>query len=402
MPYSMIRTEDGFPLVIDQDGRLHEHISRYLMYLYDVRVLELSTVYFQASRLVHWLNFLDDNGIELYSVTRRTILEYRKKNQEDDMSESSNNLRMSDACHFYWFAQNDKGWCSGVIGINNMIKGRSYRIVVRKPTSHLTEFHMPFLLKVPRREKQHVPTSDDIAKLKEALYESTSSSAILHKEELNARNQLMVRWMCEGALRREEVVELRKDDIPKFIRDGNEDRLYKVTLKHGTKYGKTRTIEVEASLIKETHNFIDFDREEITKLDPPTVFVSSNTNGNGSLKPSTLTDLLTDVCEDVPPHGCRRYSLTRKACILYRIERAKAKSNERYQIDEKAVLDKVAQFAGHADASTTTQFYIDLARVLTLDDNALECLEDRERALRSELAEIKAQKEAHKGMLIAV
>ncbi|CAM5195499.1 hypothetical protein ALON55S_07174 [Alishewanella longhuensis] len=211
----------------------------------------------------------------------------------------------------------------------------------------------------------------------------------------------MVRWMSEAGLRRQEVTSLHISDIQaiKHSETLNYDKdvtLIPIVVSRGTKFGKPRVVEVEASLIVETLNFIEVERTEFPNHHKvKTVFVSASVGeGLGEIKPGSITNLIRQyehVYADATPHALRRFAISRRATLLYRIERLKTKNNEKYKIDELAILMKLRVFSGHESADTTLKYYMDLAKVISLDEKEISVLEARRNELFNELSEINSQ-----------
>jgi integrase len=404
MPYSAIQTSSKIYLVINEHGKLAEHVTLYLRHCMKVLLNDPKTVSFDCGRLVEWLNYFKK---DLYEVTLNDLLEFRDS-QRQSLSASTINLKLSTICHFYWFARS-KGWCASyLIGINNMIRKERYAIPVEPVTRGGSHFKIPFLLPVPPSRIKSIPTAEQLLKIKDAIAEDCENSGHALSIELNVRNQLMVRWMSEAGLRRQEVTSLHVSDIQAIKGDEilNFDKdvtLIPIVISRGTKFGKTRVVEVEVSLIVETINFIDVERKEFPNHHKvKTVFVSASMGeGTGVIKPGSLTNLIREyehVYEGATPHAMRRFAISRRATLLYRIERLKAKNNEKYKIDELAILMKLRVFSGHESSDTTLKYYMDLAKVISLDEKEISALQARRNELYYELSEINSQIKASKNL----
>jgi integrase len=146
--------------------------------------------------------------------------------------------------------------------------------------------------------------------------------------------------------------------------------MIEVEITDGTKYRKPRTIQVLPRLIMDTREFFDLDRPLIQekyhrgKYDTKYIFISASYRSKDlSLTASSITDLITDVCDGkITPHSLRRYGLSTYATVLYQIERELIKNKEHAKVDEKIILLKLRDQAGHADFETTLKYYVDIAR----------------------------------------
>lgn len=377
----------------DENGFMHTYLNTYVNHLKINEHKELSTIGYEAARLVRWLNHLLENEVDLYLVTVDVLVAHRKKLEKLGLQPSTINHAITSICKFYWIAES-KGWCKNVIGFNDMAKRLYFAIPVT--VGKKTEYSLKgLLLTVPGKTIKDAPNGNDVAMLKDMLADQTLNSSLPYAQELNNRNQLMIRWMAEGGLRREELAELRIGDIPEPSKSVT---TIDVIISNVTKNDKIRTIKVLPNLIQETQDFIKYEREEINSDNTTHVFVSSSRTKKGKLIPQSVTDLLTDTELGISPHGLRRYALTRYACTLYRIERTKKKKNERYHIDTKSILTRLSNFAGHTSSETTLKFYVNLARVVTLDDKEINDLVERQNDLALELALITEQIETSKDM----
>ena len=197
MPYSSLQTSSNIYLVINEHGKLAEHVTLYLRHCMKVLLNDPKTVSFECSRLVEWLNYFKE---DLYDVTLNDLLEFRDKLRES-LSASTINLKLSTICHFYWYARS-QGWCgSHIIGINNMVRTERYAIPVEPVTRGGRYFKIPFLLPVPPSRIKPIPSSEQLIKIKDDIAENSEKSTHRLSLELNVRNQLIIRWMSEAGLR---------------------------------------------------------------------------------------------------------------------------------------------------------------------------------------------------------
>jgi site-specific recombinase XerD len=401
--FELLPATNGQHIIINESGVLQRHVTQYLLDLENIQCYERSYVRQIAYRLKAWLNWLGE--CDIYDVTDRLLCKYRDELKiSADLEAKAINYRISSVCAFYWYAENT-GLCSGVIGSNDMLKGRFYRIVVnltRQGSS--TNYTIPFLLGTVQQARKRIPSADEIAALKDGIADKTLECGHPLAEEINVRNQLMLRWMAEAGLRRLEVVSLPVSTIPTKFKPGT---MVMVTLTKGTKFNKLRDVEVESSLIQETLDYIAYERPEIVRKchaghDAGVVFVSTHSANCGTFTAQAITDLLDSVDSDISPHALRRYALTRYAAYLYRIQLLLYKSGEIAEIDRRSIELRLTQQAGHVKISTTFRSYVDVALAMTLSDSGISSLEENRILLQSQLSMITSQIEAAKSLATKV
>jgi integrase len=162
-----------------------------------------------------------------------------------------------------------------------------------------------------------------------------------------------------------------------------------VYLHLGTKNHKPRTIQVLPGLIKATLDFIEYDRPEIissrhkNRLDSGEVFVSASSKGSVGLTPQSITNLLAEV-GSISPHALRRYALTNYARHLFGIEQRLMEEGGKRGIDERRIELLLAQHAGHESFDTSIKYYVDVARMTSLDIQTTKILEERQIFLDTE------------------
>ena len=397
--FDLLPTKNGQHIVVDESGALQRHVTQYLLDLEIVQCHEKTYIRQIAYRLKAWLNWLGERDI--YDVTDRLLCKYRDElKNSGDLEAKTINYRISSVCAFYWYAENT-GLCRGVIGSNEMLSGRVFRIVVNRPRQgNSVNYEIPFLLGTVQQARKRIPSADEIAALKDGIADKTLESGLPLAEEINVRNQLMLRWMAEAGLRRLEVVSLPVNAIPtKFL----PNTMVMVTLTKGTKFKKVRDVEVESSLIQETLDYIEFERPEIVRKchaghDPGVVFVSTHNANGGIFTAQAITDLLDSVDSDISPHALRRYGLTRYAGYLYRIQQSLCKAGEIAEIDRRSIELRLTQQAGHEKISTTFRSYVDVAIAMSLSDSGISSLEESRILLQSQLAMITSQIETARSL----
>lgn len=397
--YELLPTKNGQHIVIDESGVLQRHVTQYLLDLESVQCHEKSYVRQIAYRLKAWLNWL--GARDIYDVTDRLLCKYRDELKiSGDLEAKAINYRISSVCAFYWYAENT-GLCRGVIGSNDMLSGRVFRIVVNLPRQGSSaNYKIPFLLGTVQQARKRIPSADEIAALKDGIADKTLECGHPLAEEINVRNQLMLRWMAEAGLRRLEVVSLPVSAIPTKFKPGT---MVMVTLTKGTKFSKVRDVEVESSLIQETLDYIAYERPDIVRKchaghDPGVVFVSTCKVNGGTYSAQAITDLLDSVDSETSPHALRRYALTRYAAYLYRIQLSLYKAGEIAEIDRRSIELRLTQQAGHKKVSTTFRSYVDVAIAMTLSDSGISSLEESRILLQTQLSMITSQIEAARSL----
>lgn len=363
--FELLQASSGVHIVVDDAGILQRDVSRYLRHLIKVKCLDWATVRNVGYVMKAWLNHHGDRCI--YDVTDYQLIEYRDHLKSGNNQPVSINQSLSALCAYYWHAEKNK-WCRGVIGSSDHHKKDDFfGITVDKPRlGSSSAYVIPFLLKVVKPPRARIPTSGQVAKFKDALADRALDGTNLLSEARNVRNQLMIRWMAEGALRCMEVVSLPVVDIPKEF---PADSMVQVTLTK-TKYMKIRDILVEASLIQETLDFINNERKVILREcnqghDCDEIFVSTQKK-QGAMTTKGVNELFRNVVTDLHPHALRRYALTRYAAYLYQIQQVRFRAGEIAQIDRRSIELELAQQAGHSNVSTTYRAYVDIAIAMVL------------------------------------
>ncbi|WP_351019525.1 site-specific integrase [Shewanella sp. AC91-MNA-CIBAN-0169] len=366
-----IELPEKTPVVMNNNGRVQRDISTWLQSLILFHNREEASVSQKASRLTDWLNYLDrlSERVDLYEAQTLNLIDFANGLKER-MAPSSANLYLMNICEFYWYAQ-DKEFTSFMIGWADMLAGRQKPLIQLENNTKGkgAKYKIPFLLDVTTSRQKYIPRRFEIDGLLSSLAQvSFDSSMEVSHDALAPRNTLIVRWLSEGCLRRQEVACLKKDSLPDCT--GNEKKMISVEITDGTKFNKPRTIRVLPNLIIDTKEFFELDRPLIVdkyhegKQDQGFVFISASYRSKDmSITPSSITDLITDVGDTkITPHALRRYGLSTYATALYLIEREMIKNNEHARVDEKVILLKLRNQAGHADFETTLKYYVEIAR----------------------------------------
>jgi len=394
----IVRTEHKHPVVIARSGALMRVPTHWLITLTDGNAE--SYVSDLAGRLVSWLSFLEDRGIEAEEAIHDDIIEFRDA-QAESLAPATVNAKLQAVIQFYWWAQEEGFFRPTIVGWRDFYKpDQRYQIDVKAPrpnSKRESRYVIPFLLKVPSKGNPKLITKQQVGDLMARVRDRTENirrkdvddAIMIHQR----RNELMLRWACEGGLRRREVVSLSKTCLP-GPQKGSYKKRVEVPITLGTKNGSHRTISVTAELINATNQYIDEERQDIidqTKSDPSAVFVTEN---GTAMTAGNLSKMVSRCSSSITPHDLRRYAIYRFACLKYQEERLLVKaSGDRKKIDEDSIERALAGFAGHNDSGTTFKYYVSLARISTEGSAYLQTIDSEIDALKELIGSLEARKE---------
>ncbi|MBJ7539926.1 tyrosine-type recombinase/integrase [Marinomonas transparens] len=385
------------PKVVFSSGRTVIPVTEWLIERKFNIGLAYKTVRADADHLAHWLEFCESEKMDyLIDPTTFSMQRYRDESLVG-LSNESCNLYLSSVCKFYWWCQNNTSYCSDMIGWPNKAYNIDFNIIVRKPSKGGSDFVIPFLKKSVKKPMRYIPKAHEIRALNDHLAKEVTNQKGPAGEFLAIRNQLMVRWATEAALRSEEIICLQISDLP--LIDNVNFSMAEVYIHRGTKYGRHRKVKVSISLIKATWDYIEYERHEVIDQiwkkygDVENVFINA---GNKSLRPkmnrNTFYTLLTPFNSKITPHALRRFGLTRFAARLIKIERIIRKKNDLKQIDIRHVEQALKLQAGHQSVTTTIKRYVDYALAVELSEEEIEAVDTRIEELEWELENLKSRK----------
>jgi len=395
----IVWTEHKHPVVIAQNGALMQVPTRWLMSL-TIDGSAASYIADLAGRLVGWLSFLEERGIDAEEAIHDDVIEFRDAEHES-LEPVTVNAKLQALIQFYWWAQAKGYYRPTIVGWRDFFKpDQVYQIEVNAPRPNSkrdTNYAIPFLLRVPRKGDPRLITKQQVGELMVRVRDRTEN--IRRKDADDAimihqrRNELMLRWASEGGLRRREVVSLLKSCVP-GAQKGSYKKRVEVPITLGTKNGSHRTISVTAELINATNQYIREERQDVcdrTKADPNVVFVTENGTG---MTPGNFSKMVSRCDPGITPHDLRRYAIYRFACQKYQEERLLVKAScDRKKIDEDNIERALAGFAGHNDSGTTFKYYVSLAAVATNGAAYLETIDDEIDALRDLIGQLEERKE---------
>lgn len=394
----IVRTEHKHPVVIARSGALMRVPTHWLITLTDGNAE--SYVSDLAGRLVSWLSFLEDRGIEAEEAIHDDIIEFRDA-QAESLAPASVNAKLQAVIQFYWWAQEEGFFRPTIVGWRDFYKpDQRYQIDVKAPrpnSKRESRYVIHFLLKVSSKGNPKLITKQQVGDLMARVRDRTENirrkdvddAIMIHQR----RNELMLRWACEGGLRRREVVSLSKTCLP-GPQKGSYKKRVEVPITLGTKNGSHRTISVTAELINATNQYIHEERQDIVdqaKSDPSAVFVTEN---GTAMTAGNLSKMVSRCSSSITPHDLRRYAIYRFACLKYQEERLLVKaSGDRKKIDEDSIERALAGFAGHNDSGTTFKYYVSLARISTEGSAYLQTIDSEIDALKELIGSLEARKE---------
>ncbi|EAQ63525.1 hypothetical protein MED121_19961 [Marinomonas sp. MED121] len=385
------------PKVIFSSGRTVVPITEWLIQRKFSDLFNDKTVRANAAHLAHWLDYCESEKIDyLIDPTTLTVQRYRDESLVE-LSNENCNLYLTSICHFYWWCQNNTSYCSNMIGWPNKNTDIDFNIIVKKSSKGSSGFGIPFLKATIQKTMKYIPKAHEVRLLNDYLSKEIENQAGSAGLFLAIRNQLMVRWVTEAGLRAEEIVSLHVSDLPKLSEMNS--YLVKVLIHRGTKYGKRRNVEVTASLVKATWDYIEYERGEIidelwaNHRDIENVFINGgNKSKSAKMDQKTFYSLLTSFNPRLNPHALRRFALTRYAARLIRVERnIRRKSNDLKQIDVMHVEQALRLQAGHQSITTTIKWYVNYALAIDLSKEEMELMSIRIEELEWELEMLKSR-----------
>lgn len=371
------------PVLITEAGELLYEPTRWLLSLYH-EGKEPKYVRQHAYRLKAWITFLLRQGVGPQEAVTNDFYEFRDELISKGNQNESVNLHLMTPLDFYWWAQ-DKGLYRRMVGWKDFERpNQDFQIIVNRPRkSSKGHFQNPFLLRTHQKPLPETLEVDRVKQLRIEISRRTRrAKGIKDPEALDTRNQLMISWFTEAALREEEVAQLPVSSIPER-KHGNQAKMVPVPITKGTKFSKPRTVKVHARLIAETHDYIEMERQDLIDAhldgsDPGTLFVSTDKGGKqpGQMIGGNIYKMFVGVGLGISPHDLRGYSLFHYAISLFRIERLLVQeTGDKQRIDRAVIEMKLKQQAGHESLDTTLKNYINLAEVVTASKESLEAVE---------------------------
>lgn len=374
----VISEQSKLPVLISSEGEILYEPTRWLLSLNLDDGKSAKHVLKIAYNLRKWCIFLLCQNIQLEEAVHGDFYKYRDQIRAQGNENPSVNQHIQTPLDFYWWAQKN-GFYRRLVGWKDFEKpDQRFQIWVDRPSQKSKkDFRNPFLLRTHRKPLSPMLEPDQVRRLRIEISKRTMrAKGIRDASLLDVRNQLMLSWMIEAALREEEVAQFPVSAVPD-ISPGKPSSLVQVLVTEGTKFGKPRTVKVRAQLIRDTHDFIEMEREDLIDdrlqgRDPGVLFVGTQ---SGRMSADNIYKMFTGVAMGITPHDLRGYGLYRYAIALYRIERLLAKeSGDKRQIDRSLIEMKLARQAGHKSLDTTLKNYVDIADVVTKSNKPFEAL----------------------------
>lgn len=336
------------PFVMDSNGYPHQLINEFLL-SYEVLTMKRDiekTVTPKARQIVRVYNDLnrlaytnsefksstsfedEDNSKEIFhnlwhiSSESNLLMIQENMEQKGDVENSTINARLSAFCHFLYWAE-EKGYCDGVIGINNLDarKGKAgYRIPVRAASSKSkARFSIPWRL--PDKGSPPMPMGM-IGKHNRAYTALMEKGETEKSVTIAMRDLLLLRIMRECGLRREEAATLDAAEFcqedPVYTDVG--DRIYCNTSATKGANKNSRKFVCPVELYFEIQMFADSIRLDLVPKkyrnkdggytngfkEPKKLFISTETGDH--IKPNTVNKILRPY--GINPHSSRKTAFT--------------------------------------------------------------------------------------------
>lgn len=402
------------PVVQFEDGSTHIDITDFLISRKFTDGIKYSTVESDARHLVRWLNYLTQTKLGIYQASGLTIERFRDYlfEEEDLLADTANKYIIS-ICAFYYWSQKERR-VANMIGWRDKGKNVSYKIIVNKAkdnktdrskSPYMAEYQVPFLKGGEGKvvgETKYVPTHREVHLAEEKIELDMSHQNKDLSDAMKERNRLIFKWLTTVGLRRKELVCLEVGDIPA---NGDRSYLIDVLIDKGTKFDNIRIVKVPHWLIKDTLDYIEYEREDMLNEmkakfgrpeQIPYLFVNA---GNASAQAQMSTETIYSFCKNLGkklnPHALRRYALTSLASVLYRVElNMSSGSADRASSVRKNVEVLIKNQAGHASIDTTIKYYVNMGISRYLSTQETEFLAIRERELEMELALVREMQDS--------
>lgn len=344
---------------------------------------------FLANENMDWLkvndNFLmrwRDRMVNGYRVSaEQKVIPGKGTEVVEPISNDTINRRTSTVFRFYL-------WCKSreLVPEQTIGHGGTYRITVEigKDNKQVWIGRLPTEGSIPGE----TPTDEDVDKIHDAI------DRIFPNYETSQRNRLYVDWNRYLGLRGIEASTLQcgmipqLDEIERYIA---EERAYPLSFsprKDGvrTKGGKSRQrpLDVDPMLLKNTRDYIDFERPEIVDRakkhhgrsykEPGAVFLATTGDTLGyQVKTKTMQEAISKAISEaginITPHGLRRLFAMETVTNLYiwKFRELEAKGHcpniIAATIDDNSIITYASQQLGHRFATTTLKSYLNLTKL---------------------------------------
>ncbi len=355
-------------LVLDNDHQIFWPATEYLRYIGE-RGVDQKSIYNNATRLCKFLTWAYRNSIAFDEVTDQALVSY--KDYLGDSEATTLNAYFRTIIQFFAVCQ-ELGFVTKHIGQSSFEDPERYKIHITYNNKKQAAYNTVTWIYAPKVQSNapSVPTTAEINLLIDTIINTDSGHEM--SLEMRQRDFLMVCWMRDAFLREAEVVGLTTANIPSrsmLLEDCDDGDLAAsrtpITITHGTKYDKKRTVHVPTALVLDTLDFIDNDRVEIVEHagNRTSSALFPSIDDGDHLTPNYIWHLLKDYCErsniHINPHKLRKYGITK--LIYLRIIAAEDENGGAHS--KESVIFEVSQMAGHSNTKTTEKYYIDLKKL---------------------------------------
>ncbi len=383
----------GIPLLVNSNNHILEAPSDWFRYLIVMRRSAKDSVRQFAYHLKYWWTYLNRNKIEWNSVDDFVMMNWRDEYLEAGSSEGTVNGYLSTVFRMYLWAEKN-AYTHELIGEADWERGvrPPLSVEIRFDRRGIKRYSSPLLIKTTAKPILPTPTNDEITKVHEALAELYGNNI-----NLMVRDALILSWMEQTGIRREETLTLRQSQIPEWkeimeLEEAGEKKEITVI----GKGNKRRSLWVGADLLSQTRDYIEEERQVIVTRfhntlrshykNPPEIFLSSKTGlrMNRDSISQKFAKAFRKAGVRGSGHRVRARFLTNLAVNTFERELEKLGAIP----DMTSALLPVAQIAGHSNIET-------LSHYLALSKKRLLQQTTAERAASAEERAIVAERSFH-------
>jgi integrase len=383
----------GLPMLINSDDRILEAPSDWLRHLTVMQGEAKGSVRQFAYHLKYWWSHLNQVNKAWDDVNDFVLLNWREELLRGGCIDKVVNSYVSTVFRFYLWAERN-GYTHGLIGEADWEQQvhPPLTVEIKVGPKRTKSYSSPILKRTIAQPLLPIPTNDEITKVHEALAE-------LHgvRDDLLVRDTLILTWMEQTGVRRNEVVTLNLSQIPEWdeierLQEVGDNKEISIVGKGGKKRsiwaGTDLLFQTQEYIVEERQSIVDHFRERLgsTYKKPKAVFLSSKSGRQ--LHPDSISQTFAKAFRKAgvggSGHRVRARFLTNLTENAFESEFERRGSIP----DLVSTLLPVAQIAGHSRVETLIP-YVGIAKKRMLKQTAAErtaVMEQRAIAVERRLA----------------